>query len=487
MKKIFILFILICFIIPAYAEIKMTINEFSGGKLDFFVKFNTDALYGARGDGLKTGGTVSTLDFMPSFTSNNPACLAYIKSPVFSMMLNPIEISDSIAEVFIGKTFDSEMTRAINDGIKDAIENNEDFDTSPGVETKMEEVKASLAQVNTVLGFEGILPVAQSQAGIALSREERFSTEINLLLNGLGTLINITDTDDPGFNMALRANIDGATNFKIKNVVTSVGIGRQLNKFWGIGAALEYIDSRFILNGQADINAIGTLSSTTLEYNTNENNSLKQEIAGELYCQRWALRFGTTLHAPNDIAEFALDFSIQPELKYSGNINGVYRSLPKESSDIISDFMSSMTETETHNIENTSGDLKIKIPSFMRVILAWKPGPVLSFNYTRYFDAFDIKYETDYVYGNGFLDLRDAFRIGFNFEWFQFGGGVILAHEGYTTIDKKKDETKSEDTWFIIPLFSLGGGIPLGSYVRAEYVLFAFPMPILKMALTVTF
>jgi hypothetical protein len=146
-----------------------------------------------------------------------------------------------------------------------------------------------------------------------------------------------------------------------------------------------------------------------------------------------------------------------------------------------------MTETETHDVENTNGDLRIKIPSYMRFILAWKPGPVLSFNYTRYFDAFDVKYETNDVYGHGFLDLRDAFRIGFNFEWFQFGGGVILSHEGYETIDKKKAEVKSENTWFPIPLFSLGGGIPFGSYVRAEYVLFAFPMPFLKMALTVTF
>jgi len=487
MKKIFILFVLTCFVIPSYAEIKMTINEFSGGNLDFFIKFNTDALYGSRGDGLKTGGTVSTLDFLPSFTSNNPACLAYIKGPVFSMMINPIEISDSISEVFIGKTFGSEMEKSINDGIKDGIEDNEDMDVAPGVETKMESIKASLSQANSILGFEGMLPLAQSQAGIAIAREERLSTEINLLLNGLGTLINVTDTDDPGFNMALRANIDGATNLKIKNVVTSIGIGRQLNKIWGIGAALEYIDSRFILNGQGEMNAIGTLASTTLEYNTNENNSLKQEIAGELYCQRWALRFGSTVHAPNDIAEFAVDFSIQPELKFAGNINGVYRSLPQKSSDIIGDFLSGMTETETHNIENTQGDLRIKIPSYMRIILAYKPGPVLSFNYTRYFDAFDIRYETDYVYGNGFLDLRDAFRIGFNFEWFQFGGGIILSHAGYTTIDKRKVEIKTDDSWVLIPLFSLGGGIPLGSYIRTEYVLFAFPMPLLKMALTVMF
>lgn len=487
MKKIFILFILICFIIPSYAEIKMTINEFSGGDLDFFVKFNTDALYGSRGDGLKTGGTVSTLDFLPSFTSNNPACLAFLKNPVFSMMISPIEISDVIAEPFIGKSFGSEMENAINDGMRDGIEDNEDFDIAPGIEIKMESVKASLAQVNSILGFEGMLPMAQSQAGIAIAREERFSTEINLLLNGLGTLINVTDTDDPGFNMALRTNIDGTTNLKIKNVVTSIGLGRQLNKIWAVGVALEYIDSRFVLNGQGDINAIGTLSSTTLEYNTNENNSLKQEISGEFYCQRWALRFGSTVHAPNDIAEFALDFSIQPELVFAGNISGVYRSLPKDSSEIMNDFLSGMTETEMHNIENTNGDLKIKIPSYMRIILAWKPGPVLSFNYTRYFEPFDIKYETNDIYGYGFLDLRDAFRIGFNFEWFQFGGGVMLSHGGYTTIDRKKDEIKSEDTWFIIPLFSIGGGIPLGSYVRTEYVLFAFPMPLLKMALTVTF
>lgn len=487
MKKILILFTLICLIIPSYAEIKMTINEFSGGNLDFFVKFNTDTLYGSRGDGLKTGGTVSTLDFLPSFTSNNPACLAYIKAPIFSMTISPIEINDSIAEVFIGKTFGSEMERSINDGITNGIEDNEDFEVAPGVETKMKSVKASLAQTNSILGFEAIMPLAQGQAGFALSREERFSTEINLLLNGLGTLINVTDTDDPGFNMALRANIDGSSSLKIKNVVTSIGLGRQLNKFWGIGAALEYIDSRFILNGQADINAIGTLSSTTLEYNTNENNSLKQEIAGELYCQRWALKFGTTLHAPDDTAEFAIDFSIQPELKFAGNINGVYRSLPKDSGDIISDFLSGMTETKEYNIENTDGDLKIKIPSYMRIILAWKPGPILSFNYTRYFDAFDIKYETRNIYGYGFMDLRDAFRIGFNFNWFQFGGGIILSHSGYTTIDKIKDETKSDDGWFIIPLFSIGGGIPLGSNLRTEYVLFAFPMPLLKMALTVTF
>jgi len=487
MKKIYILFFIICLISPIYSETKMTINEFSGGDLNFSVKFNTDTLYGSRGDGLKTGGTVSTLDFMPSFTSNNPSCLAFIKKPIFSMMISPIEINDDISEVFIGKTFDTEMLDSINDSIEDGINDNEDMNVAPGVETKIKSIKADLAQANSILGFEGMLPLAQNQAGIAIAREERISTEIDLLLNGISTMVNLTDTDDPGFNMSLRANVDGAANFKIKNIVTSVGLGRQLNKFWGIGAALEYIDSRFILNGQGDIDAIGTIASTTLEYNTNENNSLKQEISGELYCQRWALRFGSAVHAPNDVAEFAVDFSIQPELAFAGNVDGVYRSLPKDSDDIIIDFLSGMPETETHSVENTNGDLRIKIPSYMRVILAWKPGPVLSLNYTRYFDAFDVKYETSDVYGHAFLDLRDAFRIGFNFEWFQFGGGVILSHEGYTTIDKKKAEIESGNTWFVIPLFSIGGGIPFGSYVRAEYVLFAFPMPFLKMALTVTF
>ncbi len=479
MKKISFLLIFIFLINCFYAETNFEIKEFNGGSLDLSMTFYTDSFFGSRGDALRNGGVVSTLDFQQSFTSYNPACLAFQKKSTFSMSFIPFGFFGTpVAEGLLGKNVNDEIKNIIDEKIEDAFK---DMTKTAGVETKISSFKGYISQAPSIMGWEGIIPFAAGKTAIGLAREEKFTLETKVLINGLETLVNVTDDENPLLDMDLRAKINAALNLEIRNVVTSIGLGRQITNEWGIGTVLEKYDSRFYLNGNALADGVATLSGVTLEFNTNDSNSLDQKAYADFKAEEWGLRLGTSYHYLKDTLETAIDFSIQPELKLKGNGEVIYHTLP----DTIdtSDF----TKTKEGK-ESLKYDIFIKIPSFMRITFAWKPGMVLAINYIHYFDTFYIKYRDEKKETKIFLNMMDSFRIGFNFGgYFQLGGGITLANEGMETIDYEKNETKKEVVWFPVPVLSTGFAFPVGDYIKTEVLLLALPAPIFKTAITFNF
>lgn len=471
-RKVILALLMVIVVSPLSAEQAITLEEFDGGNLDFKVGFFTDTFYGSRGDGLRMGGAVSGLDFNPSFTSYNPAVLAFLKSRTAAFGGVPLGIFNSSWITFAN----DEIKKMINEQLKNAFEG---VTVTPGVSTDISSIDVYLEQIPMATNFELMMPFARNQVGVAIAREEKNVLDINMLFTGLEALVNITDSTNTSFNMTARAKADAVLDIDFRTIVTSYGLGRQLAPFWGIGAVIEHYQSRMYINARAEADAIATLLGNTLEYNTNEANSLSQRANANLTSDIWGLRVGTAIRMPDDVAEAAIDFAMAPTIAFKGDINVISRMLLSDSQQLIDEFMAGYTTTEEQVLEGTDAQLSIKVPSYMRVALSYKPGPVFTFNYIHYFDGFNVKYGADYELH---MQMFDAFKLGFNFQYFQMGAGVTLAR-----VWTKEKSVEKTSYWGVIPTASLGFNIQINPGLLTEIQLLAFPMPLLKAAVAYTF
>ncbi len=476
-----------------FADTKFSINSFTGGDFKVYMGFNTDWLYGSRGDALRMGGAQSTLDFNQSFTSYNPACLSFQNAAVASIGYIPVPIfSSGIIEKFMPKS----VASLIKDGFKTNVTDSMgDFNVAPGVEFTLSNASANFEQQIGFTGFEIMVPFAKNQASIAFARENKLSLDLSVLQNGLRTLVGISDPlTTPPFdvNMSVTITADTAASLEMKNIVTSVGIGRKFTPEWGVGAVLEHYESS--ISGLADARLEGSLTnhqnSTTVDFNSATYNSMTQYGSVNLSGDAWGLRFGTSYHFLKDTIELGADFSVAPEITFSGDVNATYHALLAQ---IPYNMDVSNIVTELRTAEQ-KGTLKMKLPSFFRLTFAFKAGMVMNLNYTRYIDDLSLKYSAlkNDGFGNYIVDpdksgeyhvqMMDDVRLGLNFSYFQIGGGAIYAR----IWSKTKDGNKTI-SWTAIPTLSAGCVIPVGDNIKYEIEVLAVPMPIAKTAITYTF
>jgi hypothetical protein len=481
-RKIFLsafLFISLLIISPLIlSDTQLTMKDFNGGNFVFNMSFDSDWIYGSRGDGLRQGGAVSTLDYNPSFTSYNPAVLAFLNNGQASLDLVPFPIlSSSTAGLFMQGGFNGTLKKSVDDQINSSLTGMNNLTIAPGVNTDINSINASFSEGTGFTGFEIMAPFAKGQAGFGFAREDKQSADLTVMLTGLETELNVTDPSNSMVNIDVRAKINAIMNFQADNIVTSFGIGRKLTSDWGIGAVLDHYDSRFLLNANGSGDGTATYNGTTLELNTTPDNSLAQSATANLTSEAWGLRFGTAYHFNKDTLELGADFSVAPELQYSGPASIISHSIP--SSIDLSDF----TKT-TENIDpNANGTVLIKMPSYGRFTFAWKSGFVGMINVTQYFDdMYFIAYNST---GREelHLNMMQDVRLAFNFGGFQFGGGGI-----YTRVWEKDDKGVSKNlAWLFLPVFSTGTVIPFGDYLKWEVELIALPFPVFKTAITYAF
>jgi long-subunit fatty acid transport protein len=252
---------------------------------------------------------------------------------------------------------------------------------------------------------------------------------------------------------------------------------------------LEYTDTKLSVGANAGAQLTGILTSgpgqgTMFEYNTNTSNSFAQSLTGELDAAAWALRVGTSFHAPDDMAEVAVDFSIQPAFTFRGEIDGVVHTLPRDSGTILNDYLAGRTTTIETTSTSKDYNIKMKLPSYFRATLAWKPGAVIAFNYTYGFDAMSLRMDSADFNMLYEVQMQHSFRLGLNFEYFQIGGGVILEQERFRMENKTDSSGRSYTADNLIPVASMGWVIPMGTNVKTEWELAALPFPVCKASLT---
>jgi hypothetical protein len=172
-----------------------------------------------------------------------------------------------------------------------------------------------------------------------------------------------------------------------------------------------------------------------------------------------------------------VDFSVEPELKYSGPSSAISHVIP-DTIDI-----NDISKTIENIDPNANGTILIKMPSYGRLSFAWKSGFTGVINVTHYFD--DMYFIAYNATGRQelHLDMMQDIRIAFNFGGFQIGGGGI-----YTRVWQKDNNGNTKNLlWMIMPVLSTGTVIPVGDYLKWEIELLAFPSPMFKTAITYAF
>ena len=343
---------------------------------------------------------------------------------------------------------------------------------SSGFSPNINSVDASVSEGTGFTGFEIMAPFAKGQAGFGFAREDKQSLDFTMMLTGFQTELNITDPSVPLENIDVKAALNAIINLQADNIVTSFGVGRKLTNDWGVGAVLDHYDSRFLLNASASADGTATQSGEpAVEFNTNTYNSTAQSANANLVSDAWGLRFGTAYHFNQDNLELGVDFSVEPELKYSGPSSAISHVIPDTSKTI-------------ENIDpNANGTILIKMPSYGRLSFAWKSGFTGVINVTHYFD--DMYFIAYNATGRQelHLDMMQDIRIAFNFGGFQIGGGGI-----YTRVWQKDNNGNTKNLlWMIMPVLSTGTVIPVGDYLKWEIELLAFPSPMFKTAITYAF
>ncbi|MCE5300146.1 MAG: hypothetical protein LLG37_04635 [Spirochaetia bacterium] len=468
------LFINICAIAPAAAEMSMELKEFYGGDIALNMSFNSEFLYGSRGDGLRQGGAVSTLDNCQSVSSYNPAMLAFLGGGYGSLGLYPVSLlSSDVAGFFMGQSVGSLAGEGINAVLSDAADG---LTITAGVDFSVntDSVKATASQSTGFTNVEIVVPFAGNQSAIGFARESKNFLEITGMITGLEAMMTVSDSDT-GIDIDVRAKMNALADISSSNVVTTWGVGRRVTEELGVGVVLEHYDSLFEANGRGAIDGTATYAGTTMQLNTSEDNSLEQYASGNLYGEAWGIRFGGSLHLANHSAELGLDCGVEPQIQYSGDTSVIYHTIP-DSIDI-SDF----TRTKRVELDGTEGTLKIKIPSFIRGTFAFKAGLTGVINYTHYFDGFSYTWEGQDETDELNISMLDDVRLGVSFSIFQLGLGVV-----YTHVSTVQDDVVDNIYWGVMPLLSAGVTIPIDR-VKLEIDLFAFPLVVLKTAATYQF
>jgi hypothetical protein len=488
-RKLFLsafFFISLLIITPAVlSSPQMAVTSFSGG--DFYVNmgFDFDWMYGSRGDGLRQGGAVSTLDYNPSFTSDNPAVLAFLNNGQASLDLVPFPIlSSNTAGLFMNGGFNGALKTAVNNQIGSMLGTSgsgggiNNITINPGVSTNLNSVSGQIAEGTGFTGFEIMAPFAKGQAGFGYAREDKQSMDLTVMLTGLETEMSITDPSNPLVNVDVKATLNAIMNLQADNIVTSFGIGRKLTPEWGVGAVLDHYDSRFLLNASGSADGTATQSGQpSVEFNNSADNSTAESATANLVSDAWGLRFGTSYHFNKDSLELGADFAIAPELKYSGPASAISHVLPQTID------LADIAKTIETSDPDADGTILIKMPSYGRLTFAWKSGFEGVINVTQYFD--DMYFIAYNPTGREelHLNMMQDVRIAFNFGGFQIGGGGI-----YTRVWEKDDTGVSKNlAWLFMPVFSTGAVIPFGDYLKWEVELLALPFPMFKTAITYSF
>ena len=465
-------FISLLIISPAVLSTpQVAVVNSSGGNISANMGFDSDWMYGSRGDGLRQGGAVSTLDYNPSFTSYNPAVLAFLNNGQASLDLGLPILSSGLVGLFMNGGVDGTVKKAINTPLTDNSGNPTmsmfGLTMNNGFSPNFNSVIINASEGTGFTGYEIMVPFAKGQAGFGYAREDKQSLDLTLMLTGLQTELNVTDPSNPSLNIDVKAEINAILNLQADNIVTSFGIGRKLTPEWGVGAVLDHYDSRFLLNASGGATGTATYNATTTPLGGDPDHSLDQSATANLTSDAWGLRFGTSYHFNKDTLELGADFSVAPELKFSGPASAISHIIPQTID--LADF----TKTIETSDPNVNGTVLIKMPSYGRLTFAWKSGFVGTINVTQYFDdMYFIAYNPtgrDELH----LNMMQDVRIAFNFGGFQFGGGGI-----YTRVWEKDTTGVSKNlAWLFLPVFSTGTVIPFGDYLKWEVELLASSFP----------
>jgi len=486
-KKIILYAILLSFIyaglISGQEEKENTFRWFRGGSVDVNFSLQTDLFYGIGG---KFSNSCVSLKKDVSSIYWNPAQLSFLPYRQVELdFIPPFSLN-------VGDYYDveSEVEASINNAIAD-------YKTS---ETTVEYTKVTPVynHAGGLNNFSISIPVSKmwTKSAIAFSYSRAIDVQLNLLGNGLSTLLDIKkDVGDQKMLVKFRNDIDINFLFRMQLNRMSFALAKKWTPTFSTGITVNRYVGEIFVDGKFKIDGIMEIAGTEYAFNdpydpridfeNGEQNDLNQSIFTQFDGKGWGVKLGN-IYQPNKNFAVGAVMEIVPPMHFNGDMNVKQNMMPalnsnaligetngdEEIIDPIKLDLAKLTLTEPY--ENPTDDLcEVRLPSSFILGMAYKVGFLKgSLNVIGYFGQFS--FSTLGVTRGA--KLKYGVRSAFDLRLFQLG-------LGFTALDEIKEGTDSDDEAVknvLLPQLSLGFGYSVTRHLKTEALLFVAPTPVFK-------
>ncbi|MBC8182312.1 hypothetical protein H8E88_14510 [candidate division KSB1 bacterium] len=455
---------------------------FRGGSIDFYFSMQTDLFSGIGG---KFGSCVS-LNKDVSSIYWNPAQLPFLPYRQIELdFIPPFSMN-------IGNYYD--ITTEVEAQIDAAIA---DFITS---ETTVEYTKVTpvYKHVGGLNNFSISVPTSKmwKNSAIAFSHNRAMDIQLNLLGNGLSTLLDIKKDvgdqkmiikfrNDMDINLLLRTQISRMSFALAKRWTPTYSTGITINRYSGD----IFIDAKFKIDGIMEIAGNEYVFNDPydphIDFKNGEQNDLNQSIFTQFDGKSWGFKFGN-LYQPNRTFVFGAVLEIAPPINFNGTMIVKQNMMPALNSgaligdsngeeEIVDPLKLDLAKlTLTEPFENPTDDkCEVRLPSSFTLGMAYQAGFLTgNVNLIGYFGQFS--FSTLGVTRG--IKFKYGIRSSFDLWLFQLGLGFTALNEIREGTDNDEEAAKN----ILLPQLSLGFGYPITKNLKTQALLFAAPTPVFK-------
>ncbi|MFQ5650983.1 MAG: hypothetical protein ACE5IY_13660 [bacterium] len=464
------------------------IERLRGGVIGMNLKWSGEAFsagLGSRADAM--GGSISTLFPDPESISSNPAGLAFTKGLRLTLDWSPPVTIDPT--VFARPFGIGDVEDEINESLRDAARNN-----SPGGILKPETVQDAV--VNSRLDMRGglkggVVSYGTSTFALAASFYQPFRLEAQFNVSGVEFLAVALD-DGGNESQRIFGTVNGNLNANLNVENSSIGLGIRFLPNLSGGIAYDNLNGEINFAGtflpEGIIRSAGGDSRAFNDPTRIQYDSLFATINGDWEGRTQRIRLGVGYHPTRHISLDAT-FTTPYRMKLSGPFSMIHNSIraldlnaegDEEVLDVDILVEDNLTKTEKKITQASGFELQGPGSLTMGFSAGWG-NYVASFVYSKYFD--NLGYRFRYEQFDSLLvqtkegeihqgmKLASSFRLGIGVEQLILGLGLLFGETFKSTIENQKQPTLSKPDDFLLPFFSLGGGIKFSSHLRVDYVL----------------
>ncbi len=496
---VLLLSFLLCYsVLFAQDDSNSRIDRLSGGIIGINLKWSGEFFsgLGSRADAM--GGSISTLFSDAEIISSNPAGLGFARNFSFTLDWSPPLIIDP------GGIFD--LKKKINDALIDAAENNSPEDAIISDIVTDAELNSELDMRGGLKG--GAVMYGNEVLGIGASFHQPFRIENQLNMSGMEFLA--VALDDGGDELQrIFGTVSGNFNMKFTMESSSIGVGTKISRELSAGVVFDNFNGDLNFSGTFQPEAIiSSAGGDTRAFNDPaliQYDSLFATITGDWEGNASRFRFGLGYH-PNRDVSFDVVYAAPFKMELTGPFKMVHNSIralnldaggDEEVLDVDILVEDNLTKTE----KKVTAVPSVKFESVGLISLGFSSSwsnYIASATYTKYFnnfayrltyqqsDSLMVEEESGSIYQGA--HLNSSLRVGIGIKKLILGTGFLLGNTFKETIDGDDSEPKvsNKDT-FLLPFFSLGGAMNIGSNFTIDYILGLYSSSFLRFSTTYNF
>ena len=458
-----------------YAQNDSKILLFDGGNIDGDVSMSSSLFWGIGGKSANLGGSISAFEPDGTIAYWNPARLSMLQSNVLQVDYNPplgVNVG-SLANI------DEKIKTATDNGIADY----RDESLTP----VYSRIGARMYQQGR-LG-SGVLAIPVNDYAFAVYFHRPLELALSSIMSGIRTqIVTLLEGDKVFFSSYL----DGHVSMQIGVNCVGFSGSKIINSQWSVGLAVERYDFSVRTNGRLDVEGsmlFGGKENIFNDPNDSWYNNLNQYINANYTGSDWGWKIACSFDL-NDNFKFDTVFEWAPNVTARGNMEFINNTVPainlgfgdSGDSEILNPEKLKLSQmTLTKRVDgNVYQKLELNLPKTLKLGAAMKTSWVaLHLNYALGFSP------VSFVYGNDEIGIKPShiLRLGLDFKYVQTALGFAILNK----VAKGSETLGENGTTTMLPLFSLGTGLEFSQNYRADFQVFAVPMPILKLSLGIRF